>query len=222
MFSLPVFSVDSYDSWRNPRRRVPRVHEQIKEAHQRKPASSDLSSYMAPPLSAYLPSEPGACMFDTQYNNAKQEGYSLHLLTPPASRKLERLRSIGCVGYDTIAPIGIDKTMAQIDYEARELEDDDSNLVQVENLASHMSPSALHEDSEQNQDLDAQVLDADAAADNSAEILSDDDHDFNSLDDMRNDAQPFAISTGTAATSAGVHYAHECGSDVDMVLEDSI
>lgn len=110
-----------------------------------------------------------------------------------------------------------------MDYEARELDDDDSNVVQVENLTSHAL--ALHEDSQHNHDLDADVVDADnnAGEDNSLDLLTDDDddndnHDIHSLERLRTMVAPSAVLT--AATSATVP--RECGdSDMDMALDEN-
>lgn len=152
----------------------------------------------APPLSAYLTEECGPSAVYTEYNTTKQLAVvtgstDVPLLSPHLLRRLQTLRRIRATGYTKIAPIGIGRTMAQIDSEAQ-VEDEDSqyiqeNLVQGSTHAETLTDLAAVNNNRSNvvnldsatsmipndnilgieHDLDAQVVDADAS-----EVYSDD------------------------------------------------
>lgn len=73
----------------------------------------------APPLVAYLAEYPGALVAQLEYT-IKTQSAGIHnapLLTPLTERKLERARKIRHLGYLTLVPIGVERTMEQIDVE---------------------------------------------------------------------------------------------------------
>lgn len=90
-------------------------HEEEQLEDQRK----HLRSLFAPPLVAYSAEYPGASVSQLEYTIKTQTTGLLNapLLTPLAQRKLERARKIRNLGYSSIIPIGVEKTMEQIDYE---------------------------------------------------------------------------------------------------------
>lgn len=103
--------------------------------------------HFAPPLSAYLTEECGASAVYTEYNTAQQLAMVLAtndvpLLTPGLLRRLQALRDIRSTGYTTLMPIGVGKTMAQIDAEAH-IEEEESHCVQ-ENSVHHTAAETLN------------------------------------------------------------------------------
>lgn len=88
----------------------------------------------APPLSAYLTEECGPSSVHTEYNTAKQLARmsgttDVPLLSPGLLKRLQALRKIRSTGYTTLSPIGVGKTMAQIDADAH-IDEEDSHCVQ--------------------------------------------------------------------------------------------
>lgn len=192
---------------------------------------------MAPPLSAYLADSPGPrAYFDSDHSS----GSSTSMLTPEMSLKLEKLRLIRSTGYYTLAPIGVNKTMAQMDFEAQEMEDDDCNVGQAENLNANVSTTIYQDapsgipDADAEHDLDADIEDVDASGSFQASSdLSDDDavgaqdgrRTFNpnsgSLTDTQVISGVVGVSASTAETDRISPSAVNCdASDVDMVIED--
>lgn len=143
---------------------------------------ADVSHY-APPLSAYLTEECGPSGVYTEYNMAKQLALvsgstDMPLLSPMLLKRLQTLKKIRTTGYNLIVPIGIGKTMAQLDAEAQ-MNDDDSHCVQENlvhgttnaealavmdaNVNPNQEPGTTDNVLGMDRDLDAQVVDADAS-----------------------------------------------------------
>lgn len=157
-----------------------------------------LRSLFAPPLVAYSAEYPGASLSQLEYTIKTQSsgGLNTPLLTPLTQRKLERARRIRNLGYSTIVPIGIDKTMERIDYEesrrhAMNEQEDQSFIQTAENSTSNnmstpaqpadssgigMNNSTLGEQREE-VDLDAQIINSDEYHQVSDNFDSDDDDD---------------------------------------------
>lgn len=132
----------------------------------------------APPLAAYSADHCGLDILVTEYTRACQMlAFSgrrdVALLPPQILRRRNRLEKIRATGYTLLAPIGINKTMDQIDEEAR-YDDADPTVYQAENLTlpqeqlsrtvTASSPSAPQTSAffpELEHDLDALVVDAD-------------------------------------------------------------
>ncbi|KAK6458926.1 Apc15p protein-domain-containing protein [Scheffersomyces xylosifermentans] len=85
-----------------------------------------LRSLFAPPLSAYTAEYPGASSLQLDYiiqSTSSMTGFtpstgaSILTTTPLAQSKVEQLERIRNTGYTTIRPIGIDRTMEEIDYD---------------------------------------------------------------------------------------------------------
>lgn len=204
---------------------------------------------VAPPLESFLPDAPGSSPFydNVGYKLGKNGGDSaVASLSPSMLMKVEKLRLIRTTGYYTIAPIGINKTMAQLDYEAQEMEDEECNVGQAENLNANVSTSVYQDASPRlpetgtEHDLDAEVEDADASANllTSSDLSDRDSDQQNDLEagdiairshDSMSDSHPVTMSLGavtaglsTAATSEGSGYLLNCDvSDVEMAIEEN-
>lgn len=240
MFDIPAFTVDTYDEWRGVNRTTP-VHLQ---AENRQPTDSrsrntkaTRDTPVAPPLAAYLADAPGP----RTYHDPEQrsEKYA-SILTPEMSMKLDKLRLIRLTGYYTLAPIGVNKTMAQLDYEAQEMEDEDCDVGQAENLNANVSttiyqdaPSGISE-AAAGRDLDADIEDIDASGSfQDSSDLSDVDNGIdqqnlrrvNPLSGSLADTQVLSGGTGISITTDDTGDLSPPGpncdaSDVDMMIED--
>ncbi|PVH20232.1 hypothetical protein CXQ85_002016 [Candidozyma haemuli] len=259
MFGSPTFTIDTYNEWEGVNRARP-VHldtdsRQGNLSHSRRNGGHSIHSRKdipsAPPLASYLPNAPGPSAFHEEYMMGGQGGRisgqnASSVLTPSMAMKLDKLRSIRATGYYTLAPIGINKTMAQLDYEAQEMEDEDCNVAQAENSNANVSTSIYQDapsgmpDASAEQDLDADIEDADASGSFQASSdLSEDEANIVGQSDLRDagpvshdsmtDTQvisaglgrsgPVTISTeDTSETSAPLPNCE--ASDVDMVIED--
>lgn len=83
-----------------------------------------LRHLFAPPLLAYSAENPGPSVTQLDYiiRTKSLNGNSIpsnNLLTPLVVKKLNKLQSISKVGYHTIAPVGINKTMGELEFEER-------------------------------------------------------------------------------------------------------
>ena len=103
----------------------------------------------APPLSSYSAEHCGLSVAHTEYNRALQKMAftglrDLPLVSPLVQKRLTQLRQIRSTGYDTLAPIGINKTMRDLDEEAQlDEEDMDSQGIQAENLVAASTTQVL-------------------------------------------------------------------------------
>lgn len=172
-----AFTLDAYQLWRPRSPNVPRIHDDSSGHLRTRPPQSEPHPF-APPLAAYLADECGPNSAYTDHNAAMEQAYlsgasDIPLLGPTTLQRLDKLRKIRATGYTTIVPIGIGRTMAQMDQEAGE---EAENLLACER--SHALPvepidnaeSDLEElgdlsglDSLMAADLDADVVDADEA-----------------------------------------------------------
>ena len=146
----------------------------------------------APPLLAYSAEYPGASLSQLEYTISNQSGnkQDLPLLTPLIQRKLDRLRQIRNIGYQNIIPVGVGKTMEQIDLEeARHFnmsEQQDEAFIPTaengdvaDNSINGVPNQSINEEEEPELDLDANIPNAD-------DVTNDDD-DFE--DDEFGDVQ---------------------------------
>lgn len=96
----------------------------------------------APPLSAYSAEHCGLSVAYTEYNRALQMmaftgTKDVPVLSPQVLKRLDILHRIRATGYDSLAPVGINRTMREMDEEAQlEEEDEDAPGVQAENLTA--------------------------------------------------------------------------------------
>lgn len=238
MLDIPAFTVDTYNEWRGANRTTP-VHLQ---AENRQPTGSR-SRYnnvirdtpVAPPLAAYLADAPGPRAYhDPEQTSGKQAS----ILTPEMSMKLDKLRLIRLTGYYTLAPIGVNKTMAQLDYEAQEMEEEDCNVGQAENLNANVSttiyqdaPSVSEGAAERDLDADIEDIDASGSFQDSSDLSDDNGIDqrdlrrVNPLSGSLADTQVLSGGTGISLSTDDTGHlsppAPNCdASDVDMMIED--
>ncbi|CUM49116.1 unnamed protein product [Debaryomyces tyrocola] len=135
----------------------------------------------APPLLAYSAEYPGASLSQLEYTISNQSGnkQDLPLLTPLIQRKLDRLQQIRNIGYTSIIPAGVGKTMEQIDFEeARHFnmseQQDESYIPTAENgdvpdsSINGVPNQSINEEEEPEVDLDANIPNAD-------DVTNDDD-----------------------------------------------
>ncbi|CCE80245.1 Piso0_003348 [Millerozyma farinosa CBS 7064] len=129
----------------------------------------------APPLQAYSAEYPGASVSELEYTivNQTESRSDTPLFTPMIQRKLTRLQQIRDHGYSTIIPIGVNKTMEQIDIDvARQMqisEHDEVDEHTVENAGQvnsvdggyNSTANGTQDNSEVIVDLDADVPNAD-------------------------------------------------------------
>lgn len=102
--------------------------------------------------------------------------------------KEERLIEIRNTGYSTIRPIGIGKTMEEIDYAQRGysgVEDSaiNNNVAAENSNEDEMSTMPLNMGEQEEVDLDAEILDADALQSDDDDEDEDEDDEFQNSDD---------------------------------------
>ncbi|KAI5948840.1 hypothetical protein KGF57_005238 [Candida theae] len=124
----------------------------------------------APPLSSYTAAFPGPDPFQLeqlQILRSDKPQPSIDDLTLLIRVKEERLMRIRNTGYSTIRPIGIGRTMEEIDYAQRgytAIEDSaiNNNVAAENSNEEEMSTMPLNVGEQEEVDLDAEILDADA------------------------------------------------------------
>lgn len=136
----------------------------------------------SPPLAAYLSETCGPNLVFAQYNRDVQLAAlsgrkDVLALSPQNLARLDAIRRVRAAGYTTIAPLGVNRTMAQIHFDD-ELEEEDSQAVHAENsgtangstAVTAESPAQIYPDNggapllaDLDRDLDAGVADADAS-----------------------------------------------------------
>lgn len=121
----------------------------------------------APPLLAYSADYPGASLAQLEYTIQSTAANASHKYTtsPLIQLKIDQLEQIRNTGYTSIRPIGIEKTLQEVDYEESRQNnasyhqfEDHSYLDTAENTNTE-DQSAIAEGPEI--DLDAQVVNAD-------------------------------------------------------------
>lgn len=153
---------------------------QIHLAYETKPCENQRAFY-APPLSAFSPDAPGGSERELEYTievgTNRRSRYSL--ITPLVHRKMDELKLIGSMGYSTIRPVGIGRTLGEIEADkAKELSQvalaPSSEEATAENTHEGISSSAQLPEA----DLDADVVDMDdgGVAEDLA-FLSDEEND---------------------------------------------
>ncbi|CCG20605.1 hypothetical protein CORT_0A02140 [Candida orthopsilosis Co 90-125] len=141
----------------------------------------------APPLSSYTAAFPGPDPLQLEYlqilrSDKPQPSFDdLSLLMQMKEQRLMKIRN---TGYSTIRPIGIGKTMEELDYAQRGysmVEDSamNNNVAAENSNEEEMSTLPLNLAEQEEVDLDAEILDAD-------ELQSDDDDDDDDNDDDLN------------------------------------
>lgn len=124
---------------------APGLHNLAKESHE---FPVEAIQY-APPLAAYSASHCGLSIASAEYNRALQmmsfTGVrDIPILTPQILHRLDNLRQIRNMGYDLLAPIGINRTMRDLDEEAHIAEDDaESPAGHAENLLTTGTHQAI-------------------------------------------------------------------------------
>ncbi|EGW34318.1 uncharacterized protein SPAPADRAFT_149025 [Spathaspora passalidarum NRRL Y-27907] len=149
-----------------------------------------INNLFAPPLSAYSANYPGACSFQLEYTMRRgtQHNSKMFSITPSTQANIEQLDVIRNYGYNTIRPIGINKTMEEIEFEnsgqftvtdeqsygagvnntgaenSGDQQDQQDNSNNTLLLGSNLNASGLTfqlGDESREVDLDAQILNAD-------------------------------------------------------------
>ncbi|WLF76563.1 hypothetical protein PVL30_000265 [Lodderomyces elongisporus] len=167
-------------------------------------ASISANQLFAPPLSTYTTNSPGPDPFLLDSNvstrSILRDSEEVLSLQRKRAHQLEKIRKLG---YSNIRPIGVGNTMEELDYAHSQLSlaDDTANHITAENTeegemstlplagsrggirdGTGTNTSALLQASEENEiDLDAQILDADALQ-NSEDDDDDDDNFGDSFD----------------------------------------
>ncbi|RLV84978.1 hypothetical protein JA9_000250 [Meyerozyma sp. JA9] len=115
MYSPSVVTTDLYSLWRTPDAGVGDRNGTAGDEEHR--SGHNNRSLYAPPLSAYSAEYPGASLYQLEYTISTQEGTRGANLPPQTHRKLERIQRIRNTGYTSLIPIGMKKTMRQLDAE---------------------------------------------------------------------------------------------------------
>ncbi|CAN3376801.1 hypothetical protein DIURU_001581 [Diutina rugosa] len=149
-------------------------------AYENKPCENQRAFY-APPLSAFSPDAPGGSERELEYtievSTNRRSRYSL--ITPLVHRKMDELKSIGSTGYTTIRPVGIGRTLGEIEADrTKEMSSLNSAPSSAEATAENTHEGITIATSFPEADLDADVVDMDdgAIAEDSA-FLSDEEND---------------------------------------------
>ncbi|CUM64092.1 uncharacterized protein PRCAT00001682001 [Priceomyces carsonii] len=149
----------------------------------------------APPLIAYLADRSGASISQLDYTIQTGVKSNVSLLTPLIKEKLDQLHMTRNFGYSTIRPVGIGKTMEQLQIEqnkrinSKKQSEELSFAATVENTSGIAPDSSLNEETNNisrietiimpnrsnDVDLDAQIPDADGI---DSEVRDDDDFDL--------------------------------------------
>lgn len=225
------------ENHQNGTSQAPSLHSLAQESRVPPPEASQFS----PPLAAYSTEKCGPNLEYVRYNRSIQlaalsglrDGV---LLSPQNLTRLEALRRIRATGYTTLAPVGVCRTMAQIHYDAQ-LEDEDSQVVQAENLGTVGASTTVGADSpavfadnavlgDMDRDLDASVPDADTSDDGVGEDSLTPDafmaEDVEYQDDHSLEGEPVfsvGVEARTASTVTSAPLRNCDDSDMDMVLE---
>lgn len=122
-----------------------------------KPTNDNLDLYQ-PPLNAYSPEYPGSSNLKFNYLIHK----SNNVISPVTQIKLNKLNSIKYYGYKSLTPIGLNKTMEQIEYESANLSTLDQTASQtIENESNDQQLPVPREEPEV--DLDQSMPNMDDA-----------------------------------------------------------
>lgn len=159
MYSPALFTGDNFNLWSPTRNKL----------------SVDKTRHLfAPPLQAYSSDTPGASSQELEYTIQITNKLKSGLITPLVQKKTDNLRNIRNYGFNIIRPVGIYKTLEELDYE------DQKNSIQPLVDASFQSRtdpdlenSRNSPDLQNSVDLDAQVENYDDSNHNS-NIFSDD------------------------------------------------
>ncbi|CUM53750.1 uncharacterized protein AC631_00277 [Debaryomyces fabryi] len=151
----------------------------------------------APPLLAYSAEYPGASLSQLEYTISNRSGnkQDLPLLTPLIQRKLDRLQQIRNIGYTSIIPAGVGKTMEQIDFEeARHHnmseQQEESFIPTAENgdvpdsSINGIHNQSINEEEEPEIDLDANIPNADDVTNDDDDF---DDDDFGEVQEEQDE-----------------------------------
>ena len=166
----------------------------LNSSQQRTANNSEAKHYnklFAPPLSSYTAAFPGPDPSQMEYlqiTRSDKPHPTVDDLALLMRMKEQRLMKIRNTGYSTIRPIGIGKTMEELDYAQRgysAVEDSTiNNNVAAENSnEEEMSTMPLNIGEEEEVDLDAEILDADELRSDEEDDDDDDDIDDDDYDD---------------------------------------
>lgn len=133
MYSPSVLSTDLYSLWRTPENGL------YKNGDEEHKSGHNHRSLYAPPLLAYSAEYPGASLYQLEYTISTQEGTRGANLPPQTHRKLERIQRIRNTGYTSLIPIGLKKTMRQIDAErAHNVGGDEDDEPEITHMAENV------------------------------------------------------------------------------------
>lgn len=143
MYSPSVLSSDVYSLWKAPERSLGSSGTANGEDEHKSVQNS--RSLYAPPLMAYSAEYPGASLYQLEYTIASQNGTVGNRLPPHSQRKLERLQRIRNTGYNSIIPIGMKKTMRQLDAERTQSAAADADDAEITNMAENVHGEHLNQ-----------------------------------------------------------------------------
>ncbi|CAI5756023.1 unnamed protein product [Candida verbasci] len=185
MYSPDLSSKNLYNLWHNHN---PKELDNVDKKH--------LKNLFAPPLSSYSSNYPGVDILHLDYNNNSTQNSQIFTTSPLVQSNFIQLEQIKNYGYSTIRPIGIGKTMEEIDYLNQQNIDDQTQLSQITHIAAENSTEGIINNvngttiSIDNQlpqeDLDAQVLNADENSNSNSEddeSNSNTDHNYRIQED---------------------------------------
>lgn len=192
--------------------------------------SQHLRHLFAPPLLAYSAENPGPNVTQLDYiiRTKSLNGSAVssnNLLTPLVVKKLNKLQSISKIGYHSIAPVGINKTMEELDFDQKRraayylqqhlhlqinpdtLRQNDSTIPTVGNTSN----SILEQPEEI--DLDANVPDIDLQS--REEDDDNEEEDSEDIEGLGTGREAPGPDRGGAEDSEGVINENEIYDDVD-------
>lgn len=147
MYSPALFTSDSFNLW-NPASyssTKPNDTEDTKQARH----------LFAPPMQAYSTDFPGAYVHELEYTiqTMTSTKSKMGLITPLVQRKIDQLESVRNFGYNSIRPVGINKTLEELEFEQMKR----NNMSEVDDSSYHTIENTNNSRAEPEQDLDAQI-----------------------------------------------------------------
>ncbi|CAN3353070.1 hypothetical protein DICA3_A03620 [Diutina catenulata] len=193
--------------------------------------------YYAPPLSAFSPETPGGNPHELEYIIEANSQQRLNLTTPLVQKKRDELRNIARMGASTLRPIGIGRTMDEI--EAEQKKKQAAAATQNEPEPERGPPPEIAQMQILEVDLDQDVVEMDGGDVDDSMFVSeeenggenDEENDGFMAEEVEYQADhslDYEVSAPTFRRSSDMRLDSRSGEDVDdaevsmdMVLEDS-